>query len=164
MAIMLPPELSKFINYCGFEWPEGNEDRIFEWAGRWQKYGGDVDSVHGTADGAAQHVLTANEGAAVEAFARSMQAEGSVSDVGGNLAVAGTVTGGCLNLIGAAVITLKIVFVVNLTIFAIQLASAIAAAIPTAGASMSVVPLLQLLLSRAIALAVSLGVEQLLGG
>lgn len=59
---------------------------------------------------------------------------------------------------------LKIVFVVNLTIFAIQLASAIAAAVPTLGASMSVAPLLQLVLSRAIQFGISMAIEQLLGG
>ena len=163
MAVMLPPELSKFLNYCGFEWPEGNEDRVFEWGGLWQSYGSQIDGVNQTADGAAQHVIHANEGSAVEAFRRSVTEENSIGDVGNNLAVAGTVTGGCLHLIGAAIIALKIVFVVNLTIFAIQLASAIAAAIPTAGASMSVVPLLQIALSRAIQLGISVAIEALLG-
>lgn len=163
MAIMLPPELSKFLNYCGFEWPEGNEDRVFDWGGLWQDYGGQVDGVHATADGAAQHVIRANEGAAVKAFQESMTKENSLDDVGKNLAVAGTITGGCLFVIAAAIVALKIAFVVNLTIFAINLASAIAAAIPTAGASMSVVPLLQLVLSRAIQFAISMAIEQLLG-
>ena len=35
MAIMLPAELSHVLNMIGFEWPEGNEDTVLSWSGRW---------------------------------------------------------------------------------------------------------------------------------
>lgn len=164
MSVMLPPELSKFLNMIGFEWPEGDEDRIFDWGNRWMQYGREVDGAHGIAQGAADHVTAVNTGPGIEAFRRTFDEPDYVADVGQNLGVAGTVTGGCLFVVGAAVIVLKIAFVINLTIFAIQVAAAIAAAIPTAGASMSLIPIAQIIAQRAIQFAISLAIEQVLGG
>lgn len=67
-------------------------------------------------------------------------------------------------MIGVAIIALKIVFVVNLTIFAIEVASAIAAAIPTAGASMSLIPIAEIIAQRAIQFGINMGIEKLMGG
>ncbi|WP_026928207.1 hypothetical protein [Granulicoccus phenolivorans] len=162
MSVMLPPELSRFLNLVGFEWPEGDEDRIFEWGNRWTQYGGEVDTTHATATQAFNTVAQVNRGPAVEAFKTSFTEPDGAHDVAQNLGVAGTVTGGCLLLIGGAVIALKIAFVINLVSFAIQVAAAIAAAIPTAGASMTLIPLARIAAQLAINFAINIAVEALL--
>ncbi|MDO5286294.1 MAG: hypothetical protein Q4G45_05660 [Actinomycetia bacterium] len=163
MSVMLPPELSKFLGMIGFEWPEGDEDKIFDWAQRWTAYAGEVDTLVTSLRGARDGIAAENQGPALEAYTKAFSQENGVDDVTKNLAVAGNITGGCLMLIGAAVIALKIAFVVNLVSFAIQVASAIAAAVPTAGASMSWIPIARLIAQKAIEFAINLGIEKLLG-
>lgn len=162
MSVMLPPELSWFLNMVGFEWPEGDEDKIFTWGNRWIQYGGEVDTTHTTATQAYETVAQVNQGPAIEAFKKAFTETDGAQDVAQNLGVAGTVTGGCLFVIGGAVIVLKIAFVINLAIFAIQVASAIAAAIPTAGASMSLIPIARIAAQLAINFAINIAVEALL--
>lgn len=164
MAVMLPPELSKFLNMIGFEWPEGNEDKVFDWGGAWMSYAGEVGNGHQTAQGARDHVVSNNEGPAVEAFVAHFNKEGQSEDIGTNLATAATITGGCLYTVGVAIIALKVAFVVNLVALAIQVASAIAAAAATFGASMAWIPVARLIAQKAIEFAINLGVEALLGG
>ncbi len=164
MAVMLPAELSKFLNMVGFEWPEGNEDKVFDWGQAWMDYSTQVGDAHGTAQAARDHVVSVNTGPAVEAFQASFNGSESVEDVGTNLAQAGTICGGCLFVVGAAIIALKIVFVINLVTFAIQFAAAIAAAVPTFGASMSWIPIARLIAQKAIEYGINLGIEKLLGG
>ena len=164
MSLMLPPELSKFLNMIGFEWPEGEEDKIFAWADRWMGYAGEVEGSVQAAQGAHDIVARENAGPAAEAYSRRFSGDDGIADVLKNLAVAGNITGGCLLLIGGAVIVLKGVFVVQLVMFAISVAEAIAAAIPTAGASMSIVPIARLICQRALQYAINLAIEKLLGG
>lgn len=164
MAVMLPPELSRFLNMIGFEWPEGNEDKVFDWGNAWLSYAGEVGSAHGTAQSARDHVGSNNEGPAIEAFLAHFNEPNQLEDVGTNLATAATICGGCLFVVGAAIIALKIAFVVNLVTLAIQVASAIAAAAATFGASMAWIPVARLIAQRAIEFAINLGVEKLLGG
>lgn len=75
MAVMLPPELSKFLNMIGFEWPEGNEDKVFDWAGSWSAYGQEVTGVKDSAVAAHDEVANANLGPALEAFKKNFSSE-----------------------------------------------------------------------------------------
>lgn len=164
MAVMLPGEVSWLLNMLGFEWPEGNEDRVFEYANRWMSYGGEVGETTGTANAAADHAVSTNVGEAMEAFrARLAEPEG-VQDVADKLSRAGNLTGGVLLIIGAAIIALKIAFVVNLVLLAIQIAQAVAAAAATFGASMAWIPIAREIARRAIEFAINMGIEMLLGG
>ena len=164
MAIMLPGEVSYLLNMLGFEWPEGNEDRIFDYATRWMTYAGEVGSANQLAGQAKPHALTNNSGPAMTAFQQAFDEAEGVRDVAEKLALAGTLTGGCLLLVGVAVIALKIAFVVNLVLLAIQIAEAVAAAAATFGASLAWIPIAKEIARRLLELALNLAIEELMGG
>ena len=164
MAIMLPGEVSYLLNMLGFEWPEGNEDRIFDYATRWMTYAGEVGSANQLAGQAKTHALTNNFGPAMTAFQQAFDEAEGVRDVAEKLALAGTLTGGCLLLVGVAVIALKIAFVVNLVLLAIQIAEAVAAAAATFGASLAWIPIAKEIARRLLELALNLAIEKLMGG
>lgn len=161
---MLPGEVSYLLNMLGFEWPEGNEDKIFSYAGDWMSYAGEVDGPRSTADGAAKFAVENNTGPGLRAFMKELdQAEG-VKEVAEKLAMAGNIAGGVLLLVGALVIALKIAFVVNLVALAIQIATAVASAAVTFGASMAWVPIAKEICRRLLEFALNMVLEKLMGG
>ena len=164
MAVMLPPEASKLLNELGFEWPEGNEDKVFNYGNRWMAYGGEMGGVVATATDGANTALTNNQGDAMEAFQKSFTKTEGVDDVAKQLQFGSNLVGGCLFVIGVAIIALKIAFVVNLVITVIQIAMAIAAAIPTAGASLGWIPVARVLCKLALDMAINFAISKLLGG
>ncbi len=164
MAVMLPGEVSYLLNMLGFEWPEGNEDKIFSYAGRWMSYAGEVGAANELAGQSKAHALSRNVGPAMEAFQKAFDEIDGVKDVAEKLAMAGTITGGCLLVVGGIVIALKIAFVVNLVMLAIQIAQAVAAAAATFGASLAWIPIAKEIARRLLELALNLALEKILGG
>lgn len=164
MAVMLPPEASKLLNELGYDWPEGNEDIIFSTAGKWINYGEQVCSSNADAQNVIASVLGNNESTGIQAFAGDVHKFEGLSDVSNRLGVAGNVMGGLLYVIGGLVITLKITFVVNLVATLAQIASAIAAAVPTAGASMAWVPVAKILCKEVLSMAINLAISKIMGG
>lgn len=164
MAVMLPGELSYLLNMMGFEWPEGNEDTVFDYANRWMSYADEVGGSNELAGQAEQHVLANNEGPAMEAFMAKFNEADGVKDVAQKLALAGNISGGCLLFVGGLIIALKIAFVVNLAILAYQIAMAVAAAAATFGASMAWIPVAKEICRRLLEFALNMLLEQLMGG
>lgn len=164
MAIMLPSEVSYLLNMVGFEWPEGNEDKIFEWASDWMAYASEVDGSTRQVDNAAGHALQHNMGKAMDAFSADLSRGDGIAEVAHKLGTAGNVLGGCLIVVAAAVIALKIAFVVNLVALAIQIAEAVAAAVATFGASLAWIPIAREIARRLIELAINLALNALMGG
>lgn len=164
MAIMLPGEVSYLLNMLGFEWPEGNEDTVFDYAKRWMSYGDEVGSSNELATSAETHVMENNYGPAMEAFSTQLNEAEGIKEVAQKLAQAGNITGGCLLFVGGLIIALKIAFVVNLCILAYQIAAAISAAAATFGASLAWIPVAKEICRRLIELALNLILEQLMGG
>ena len=163
MAVMLPGEVSHLLNLLGFEWPEVNEDKMFDWGGRWVSFCNEVQGPRGGADEGARTALLENRDAGMEAFKKQFyEAKDNVMEVVTDLGAASGIIGGCLFVIGGLVIALKVVVVVQLVALAIQIASAIAAAVPTAGASMAWIPVAKLIAGRAIQFAINLTIEKLL--
>lgn len=163
MSLMLPPALSKFLNMIGLTWPEGDEDKIKAWADAWVAYGKEIAEIQRAADGARDKVSAANEGPGVEAFKTDYAAPGQVRDIGGNLVTAANVTSGSLLLVAATVVTLKGVFIAELTLLAYEVGVAIAAAPETAGASLAAIPIAEYLTEAAINLAINVAIEAVLG-
>ncbi|MGJ6979005.1 hypothetical protein ACSDQ9_00530 [Aestuariimicrobium soli] len=163
MAVMLPAEASKLLNELGYEWPEGNEDRVFDYGQRWMSYASEVGGVNQIADEGANEALTKNMGDAMEAFRTEFSEEEGVRDVAQKLSLGANILGGCMFLVGAAIIALKIAFVVNLVATVIQIASAIAAAIPTCGASLGWIPVAKILCQKLLEMAINFGISKLMG-
>lgn len=163
MAIMLPAEASQLLNELGFEWPEGNEDRVFGYGTRWMSYASELGEVVQTARDGANTALAENAGEAMDAFRSAFTRSDGVDDVATKLQFGANIMGGCLFLIGAAIIALKIAFVVNLVATVIQIAAAIAAAVPTAGASLGWIPVAKLICKKLLDMAINLGINTLMG-
>ncbi len=164
MAVMLPGEVSYLLNMLGFEWPEGNEDRVFDYASRWMAFAGEAGAANQLGEQAAQHAVQRNAGPAMDAFRESFEQVEGVRDVATRLATAGNLTGGCLLAVGAIIIALKVAFVVNLVALAVQIASAVSAAAVTFGASLAWIPVAKETARRLLELALNLALEQLMGG
>lgn len=164
MSIMLPGELAHFLQMLGFDWPEGDEDRVFEYAGHWNTFGQRCGQISSGGAQASQAVRSANRGPAVEAFVKRFATEDGPTRVAADMAVAGPIGSALLYAMGGIIIALKVVVIVQLVQFAITLAEAIAAAVPTFGASMSIVPIAELFAQKAIEFAINFAAQQLMGG
>ena len=162
MAVMLPPEVSWLLNALGYEWPEANEDTLYEWGGAWQEFTGTVDGHRADLEAAKQHVVTNNRGAGIDAFRERIDAPDEIEDLMNKFGTGGQVAGGLMYVCAGLVVALKITVVVQLVALAIQIAEAIAAAPATFGASTAWIPIAKQLTSRLISLAITTIIELLL--
>ena len=163
MSITLPGALTMFANMIGFQFPEGQETEIMQWARRWQKFADAVTKLVDTADKAANHVKQNNKGAAVEAFNSNYEGKGSPKDVSTNLSKAGKITGTVLLVIGAAILVLKIISIIDLAVFCAKFWAAIAAIPATWGASLGWIPPAQAICKTAVKLAIEMAAKKVLG-
>lgn len=164
MSVMLPTNVAHILQWLGFEWPEGDEDKVFSYGQRWLSFAGELDSVSGLGNQGAQGIVGENKGPGVEAFRARFANPDGPQATAKNLSSGSNLAGGVIMVIGGAIIALKVVVVVQVVQFAITLAEAIAAAVPTFGASMSIVPIAELFAQKAIQFAINFGIDQLLGG
>ncbi|MGW2344683.1 WXG100-like domain-containing protein [Streptomyces sp. NPDC001661] len=140
---MLPGELDWVLDLLGFEWPNIDEDLLFQAAQEWRDFGQAVSEYQEQGNAAASLVMSAHVGDAADAF---MKEWGKFADnglgVGGagigyldGLAGAGEVLSLMLEMCAIAVIALKIFVIVQLIDLAIEFAIAQASAPVTLGAS-----------------------------
>lgn len=162
MSINLPGALVQFINMAGFEFPEGQETEILQWAQKWQRFSNAVTQLVETTTRAADYVKQNNQGPAVSAFTNNFEGDSSPLDVSKNLSKAATVTGTCLMVIGAAILVLKILMIVDLSVFAAKFWAAIAAIKPTFGGSLSWIPPAQALCQKLIKIGIEMAAQKVL--
>ncbi len=136
----LPGELERLLNDLGFNWPEIDEERLFELGRSWTAYGGQLQQISADAESAAQEVWTGNSGPAIEAFQARWEHEKSPAQILKKGATAGHTLGAILMVCGAIVLALKINVIVQLTILLMEILEAIATAPETFGASLLEVP------------------------
>ncbi|MGD6742859.1 hypothetical protein ACOKM3_13555 [Streptomyces sp. BH106] len=143
MSIMLPGELDWVLDLLGFEWPNIDEDLLYQAAQEWRDFGQAVSEYQEQGNAAASLVMSAHVGDAADAF---MKEWGKFADnglgIGGHgigyldgLAGAGEVLALMLEMCAIAVIALKIFVIVQLIDLAIEFAIAQASAPVTLGAS-----------------------------
>ncbi|MFI5657862.1 hypothetical protein [Streptomyces sp. NPDC051684] len=143
MSIMLPGELDWVLDLLGFEWPNIDEDLLYQAAQEWRDFGQAVSEYQEQGNTAASLVMSAHVGDAADAF---MKEWGKFADnglgIGGHgigyldgLAGAGEVLALMLEICAIAVIALKIFVIVQLIDLAIEFAIAQASAPVTLGAS-----------------------------
>ncbi|GGP51830.1 WXG100-like domain-containing protein [Saccharothrix coeruleofusca] len=161
-GMMLPPELSGLLNTLGFNWPESDEGKLFDLGGLWSGFADRLAPAAAEADGRAQQVLSTNSGAAVEGF-KAFWTDGEAPKQ--NLddgATASSLVGTGLYVCAGVVVALKIAFVVQLGMLAVQIAQAIATAVPTFGASLLEIPIFKEITSLLLDQAVDLAISQVL--
>ncbi len=140
MGMTLPGELERLLNDLGYNWPEIDEQRLFELGQSWTAYGGQLQQISGDAERAAQEVWSGNSGEAIDAFKARWEHEKSPSEILKKGATAGHTLGAVLMVCAAVVLALKINVIVQLTILLIEIIEALATAGPTFGASLLEIP------------------------
>jgi hypothetical protein len=141
MGMQLPGELIGLLGILGYDWPESDEESMFNLAGEWT---GMADKVAERVEGlqaAARTLLEGNSGAHIDAFQKEWEAEESspaslakAADPANQLNIG-------LTVMAAIVTALKIQVIVQLALLAAQIAWALATAPLTFGASLAQIPI-----------------------
>ncbi|RRR98137.1 WXG100-like domain-containing protein [Glycomyces terrestris] len=141
MGLQLPSELIGLLGMLGYEWPESDEESMFNLAGEWtgmaDRIAGRVESLQA----AARTLLENNSGGHIDAFRAEWEGHESAPS---NLADAGDPAHKLnigLTVMAGIVLALKIQVMVQLAILAFQIAQAIATAAFTFGASLAQIPI-----------------------
>lgn len=163
MSITLPGALTMFTQLIGFKFPEGQETEIMQWAQKWQRFSDAVTKLVESTQKAADYVKDNNQGAAQTAFTQNFEGKNSPKDVSENLSKAAKITGTCLLVVGAAILVLKIISIVDLSVFCAKYWSAIAAIPATYGASLGWIPPAQAICKSAVQMAIEMAAKKVLG-
>lgn len=164
MGLTLPGGLATLLNDLGYTWPNVDETGLLGMGGSWTSYAGDVKQAPEQAHGHATQVWSGNEGKAIDAFQRAWNHPQSPR---ANLLDASTGSLGIgvgLMVCAGVVIALKINVIVQLVELAIEIASAIAEAVPTFGASLLEIPVFKEITGMLINLCVNLTLNAIMGG
>jgi hypothetical protein len=150
MGLDLPGPLETLLNDLGFTWPEVDEMQLFSLGSSWLSLGSAITGARQTAQNAADQVSSVNQGEAIDAFRKKWSGGNAPAAVLGDASTGVELGGAALMLCGGITLALKINTIVNLTILAFEIASAIAEAIPTFGASLAEIPVFKEITSRII--------------
>ena len=165
MGLMLPGWLTPLLNALGgIKWPEGDETKTFTNGQKWMEYCSQVEQCIGKIESVVNNVLQNNQGPAMESFARDFRAAQGVLDVVKKIAQAGNVLGGIMMVVGAVMIAIKGVFIVNLVATMAQITAALAAAVPTFGASLSWIPIAKQICTMLLQEALGMAVQKVMAG
>lgn len=138
MWIPLPEGLADFLRMVGFDWPEADEERLWECGDAWGRFAQTLRNLAEDADRTVDQVLGNNTDDSISAFGERWK-EFKSGDAGWLTAgvegaeLAQKAFYGC----SVIVITLKIAVIAELIALAITWAAAIAAAVETFGASLA---------------------------
>ena len=147
----------------GFNWPESDEERLFHVGEAWQAFHPDLNSIIARLDSAAQSVWTQNSGAAIDAFREEWTHIDGLLPALADATVGAQVMAPLLMLASAVVLALKISVIVQVVLFLVQTASAVAEAFATGGASLALIALWRAISARLINLLIALATEAILG-
>ncbi len=165
MGLTLPAPLAALLSMVsGQKWPEGDETKTFDNGKKWMEYCQQVEQCIQKIEGVVNTVLQNNKGPAMDAFAKDFRSAQGVLDVVKKLAQAGNVLGAILMVVGAVMIVLKGVFIANLIATLIQINAALAAAVPTFGASLAQIPIAKMICQMLLEQGVGMAVQKVMAG
>jgi len=164
MGMQLPGEIREILSIIGFNWPTGDEEKLLDLGQTWSQLSGLIDGHVSDAQNAAVSVWNANKGDMIDAFQARWAGEGSPAQ---RLNLGGTgadIVGVGLMVCAGIVLALKINVIVQATITLISIASAIAAAFVTFGASTAVIALLREACKRLLDYLLNMAIGKVLSG
>ena len=164
MGLQLPGELVTALGWIGFSWPEGDEEKLFEMGQAWINFAGTVTDATGEAGEAAAAVMSQQNGEAMQAFAQWWAKPESGPGTLPDYAQAAMLVGTGLIICAGIVLALKISMIVQLAIFAFEVAQAIATAVVTFGASLAEIPIFQIITREIIGLLIDQVITELISG
>lgn len=161
-GMMLPPELSGLLNTLGFNWPLSDEGKLFDLGGQWSGFANRLTPAAAEADGHAQQIRGQNKGDAVDAFGKFWDAGDAPKQNLQDGATASTLMGTGMYVAAGVVVALKTAAVVQLAMLAVQIAEAIATAVPTFGASLAEIPVFREIADRLLDAALNQAINSVL--
>jgi hypothetical protein len=141
--MQLPGEVRQFLSVIGFTWPEADETKLLELGEEWTRLSGQIDGQVNGAQTAASAVWAGNKSEMVDAFRTRWTGQSSPVQRLTNGATGADLVGAGLMVCAGIVVALKVNVIVQVTLTLISIASAIAAAFVTFGASAALVVVLR---------------------
>ncbi|MCB5909308.1 WXG100-like domain-containing protein [Streptomyces pinistramenti] len=139
MSLTLPDGVDWVLDLLGYDWPNADEDKLFECAAAWRNFADQVNQASSQGSSAANEVLSANSGEAVDGFSQEWGSFSGGGDSGDNYlrdaAAAAEVIALAFDAAALAVIEGKVAVIVQLVMLAAELIAAQAAAPFTLGLS-----------------------------
>lgn len=163
MGLQLPAPLASLLSEVGYEWPQADEEKLFEMGKAWFSFGDRMREIIDEAEPHANSVPAQNQGQAVDNFAAQWKKSEGPLD---NLEIGSygaQVVGAGLIVAAAIVLFLKIKSIIQLTILLIQKAWAYAMAAPTFGASLAQIPVFQQICRVVLQQLVSMVTKEIMG-
>jgi len=164
VGLQLPSELRSLLSMLGYDWPEPDEEKLFNLGNTWtdlaDQIGGAIDKL----EAAAKTVIDNNVSDDIAAFKSEWEdgesAVRNIADIGepSNIISIG------IMIAAGVVLALKMQMIVQLVTLAIQIAQAIATAVATFGASLLEIPIFKMITSKLIDMLIDMAIESVLNG
>jgi len=164
MGMQLPDEVRSFLSIVGFNWPAGDETKLLELGQKWTNLSGQIDARVDQAHMAASDVWRGNMSDMVDAFRAKWDGESGPANRLTQGGTAAELVGAGVMVCAGIVLALKINVIVQVTITLISIATAIASAFVTFGASAALVPLLREACKRLLDYLLGEAIGKVLGG
>jgi hypothetical protein len=140
MGLYLPPELTEPLGWIGLEWPQADEELLFENGLRWMSFADTLMQSAAQGDAIAQQVWSGQQGEGIDGFREFWTSEDGPARRLAEDAAASLLVGAALIAFAVVTLAMKIAFIVQLIILLVQVAQAIAAAFATFGATTAAIP------------------------
>ncbi|MCD0445667.1 hypothetical protein LO763_18840 [Glycomyces sp. A-F 0318] len=164
MGMQIPGELAGLLSMLGYDWPESDEESIFNLAGEWTGMASQIGDKVERLNSAAATLLENNTGADIEAFREEYEdAESAARNLAGAADPAGIINIG-LTIAAGIVLALKVQVIVQLMMLAFQIAQAIATAAVTFGASLVQIPIFKMITGMIIDQLIGMALDMVLNG
>lgn len=164
MGLQLPGELVSLLSMLGYNWPEADEEKLFQMGNSWLGFSGKIAQPLSDVDGHARRVWAENQGDAIEAFQNAWNHEESPKSNLEDFTTAADIIGAGLIVCAGVVLALKINVIVQLVMLAIEIAQAIAETVVTFGASLLEIPIFKEITSLIIDQLINLAMEAIFNG
>jgi hypothetical protein len=164
MGMQLPSELREALAWVGFNWPEADEEKLYELSETWMSYADKIRSQVSDADSAAALAWQGNQTEAIAAFEAAWRESDSPSERLMLAATGAEIIGMGLLVCAGVVLALKINVIAQLVLLAIQVAQAIATAVVTFGASLLEIPIFKMLAKFVVDQLLNMAIEQVISG
>jgi hypothetical protein len=160
----LPSELTGLLSMLGYDWPESDEESIFNLAGEWTGMADQITGKIENLEAAARTLVENNVGQEIDAFRDEWEdAESAVRNLADATDPSNIINIG-LTIAAGVILALKVQVIIQLVMLAFQIAQAIATAVVTFGASLAQIPIFKIISGIIIDQLIGMAIEMVLNG
>lgn len=164
MGIQLPAELTGLLSMLGYDFPESDEESIFNLAGEWTGMADQISGRVETLNAAAATLIEDNFGADIDAFREEWEdGESAVRNIADAADPTNIINIG-LTIAAGIVLALKVQVIIQLVMLAFQIAQAIATAVATFGASLAQIPIFKTITGIIVDQLIGMALDMVLNG